>query len=296
VAVGPGDGTENPNDGRAATWGRPYEGQDLPDPHAANRAFWDASTPWWKEKEDARGLWRRAHLEPSRVLSAAEMPFLKNVRGKDVCVLGSGDNEAAFALAGLGGRITSVDISAERLAVAAERARTLGLQLTFLRADVTDLAALEDGRFDLVYTGGHMSVWVSDIRTYYAEAVRILRPGGLFVVSEYHPVRRMWLDADGPKPRHRYLDRGPYRYTSPEGLPTFEYHWTAADHIQAAVDAGCRLVKVDEHGDSVADEFWMAADLDGLPAHLLIVGRKHKAGNRKERKERKGKPGRKGKG
>ena len=133
-------------------------------PHEANQAFWDASTKWWKEREDQRGRWMKAHEDPALVLSPAEMPFLKDVDGRDVCVLGSGDNEVAFALTGLGGHVTSVDISERRLAVAAERARTLGLELKFLQADVTDLSALENNSFDLVYTGGHMSVWISDIQ------------------------------------------------------------------------------------------------------------------------------------
>src|ERR1043165_8709026 len=109
-------------------------------PHEANQAFWDASTGWWKEKEDQRGFWMKAHEDPALVLSPAEMSFLKDVDKKRVCVLGSGDNEVAFALAGLGGHVTSVDISERRLAVAADRARTLGLQLKFLQADVTDLS------------------------------------------------------------------------------------------------------------------------------------------------------------
>ncbi len=242
--------------------------------HEANRAFWDASTTWWQRREDARGLWQKACTDPSAVFSPAEMPFVQDVAGKPTCVLGSGDNEAAFALAGLGGCVTSVDISQRRLDVAAERARTLGIDVTFLRADVTDLSALATGMFDLVYTGGHMSVWVSNIGKYYGEAVRILKPGGLFMVNEYHPVRRMWLDADGAVPRHRYFNRGPYEYTSDEGLPTFEYHWTVADHIQAVVDAGCRIVKVDEYGEELDDEFWMTAELDKLPAHLMVVGMK----------------------
>lgn len=243
-------------------------------PHEANRAFWDASTDWWKEKEDQRGLWRNAHNDPSSVLSPAEMPFLKNVDGKDVCVLGSGDNEVAFALAGLGGHVTSVDISARRLEVAEERARELGIVQSFLQADVTDLSALEDNPFDVIYTGGHMTVWISDIYKFFAEAVRILKPDGLFVVNEYHPIRRMWLDGQGPVPRHRYFDRGPYRYTSDEGLPTFEYHWTVSDHIQALMKAGCSVVTVDEHGEHIEDEFFMEANLDMFPAYLLIVGKK----------------------
>jgi hypothetical protein len=103
-------------------------------PHDANRAFWDASAEWWRAKEDVRGLWRRAAAEPSCVFTPAEMPFVRDVAGKSVCVLGSGDNEAVFAFAGLGGVVTSVDISARRLEIAAERARTLGLTLSFVRA------------------------------------------------------------------------------------------------------------------------------------------------------------------
>ena len=245
--------------------------------HEENRVFWDASTNWWKEKEDRRGLWMRAHQAPSLVLSLPEMPFVKDIEAKEVCILGSGDNEVAFALAGLGGHITTVDISERRLDVAADRACKLGLQLSFLQADVTDLSALEDNTFDLVYTGGHMSVWVSDIQKYYAEAVRILNVGRLFMVNEYHPIRRIWLDADEEQPRHDYFNRGPYTYTSDKGLPTFECHWTVSDHIQAMVDAGCFIVKVDEHGTQIQDEFWMEADLEKLPAYLMIVGRKDRS-------------------
>src|SRR5262249_54035790 len=109
---------------------------------------------------------------------------------------------------------------------------------------------------------------------YYAEAVRILKPARLFVVNEYHPVRRMWLGSDGPEPHHHYCKRGPYTYTSGEGLPTFEYHWTVADHIQAVVDAGCCIVKVEEHGERIEDEYWMEVNLDKLPSSLLVVGKK----------------------
>ena len=97
--------------------------------HQSNQAFWDASANWWKEKEDHRGLWRKAHENPSSVLSLLEMSFVNNIEGKEVCVLGSGDNEVAFALVGLGGWVTSVDFSQRKLDIA--RASQLGLQLSF---------------------------------------------------------------------------------------------------------------------------------------------------------------------
>jgi ubiquinone/menaquinone biosynthesis C-methylase UbiE len=244
------------------------------DPHKANKLFWDASTDWWKQKEDDRGIWKKAHQKPSLVFSPPVMPFVQNVKRKEVCVLGSGDNEVAFAFVGLGGLVTSVDISQCRLEVAEDRARELGLELNFVQADVTDLSSLADHSFDMVYTGGHMSVWVSDIKKYYSEAVRILKPGSIFIVDDYHPIRRMWLDAHGLEPKHDYFKRGPYEYTDDEGLKTCEFHWTTSDHIQAVLDAGCALVKVEEYGQKVEDEYWLEVNLDKFPAYLLIVGKK----------------------
>jgi len=34
------------------------------------------------------------------------------------------------------------------------------------------------------------------------------------------------------------------------------------------------LVKVDEYGEAIEDEFWIRLNLDKLPAYLLIVGEK----------------------
>ena len=244
-------------------------------PHQSNQAFWDASANWWKEKEDHRGLWRKAHENPSLVLGPLEMSFVNNIGGKEVCVLGSGDNEVAFALVGLGGRVTSVDFSQRRLDIAANRASQLGLQLSFLQADVTDLSALASSSFNLVYTGGHVSVWVADIEKYYSEAVRILKSRGIFLVSEYHPIRRMWTGTNGKENScYNYLNRGPYEYRSDEGLPTFEYHWTVSDHVQSVVNAGCELVKVEEHDLQVEDEHWLEVNLNNFPSTLIVVGRK----------------------
>lgn len=43
------------------------------------------------------------------------------------------------------------------------------------------------------------------------------------------------------------------------------------------MDAGCFIVKVDQHGTQIQDEFWMEADLGKLPAYLMIVGRKDRS-------------------
>jgi SAM-dependent methyltransferase len=249
--------------------------------HEANRRRWDAGSASWAHHADTRGIWEKCHRDPSLALDPAELKWVSDVSGKSVAVLGSGDNQAVFALAGLGAKVTSVDISEQQLNVARSRASALGLQVDFVRADVVDLSSLRDETYDVVYTGGHVAVWVSDLCRFYGEAARILKPDGRLIVSEYHPFRRVWKDS----PSHlevgfNYYDRGPHRskvasdvlYTAPGELEQFEFHWTIADYISAILSSRCQLIHAEEFGDT--SESWEGAPVAGLPATLLLVGRR----------------------
>ncbi|MBV8088803.1 MAG: class I SAM-dependent methyltransferase [Alphaproteobacteria bacterium] len=249
--------------------------------HEANRRRWDAGAASWARRADTRGVWRKCHLDPSLALHRAELKWLNDVAGKSVAVLGSGDNQAVFALVGLGAKVTSVDISEQQIEIARNRAAVLGLSVDFLRADVVDLGELGDAAFDFAYTGSHVAVWVADLNRYYAEAARILKPEGLLIVSEYHPFRRVWRDCSTRlELACNYFDRGPHRFEAaqdvlwhePGELEQFEFHWTVADYIGAMLVSGCQLVHVEEFGDTC--EQWEGAPMAGLPASLLLVGRR----------------------
>lgn len=246
--------------------------------HRANQVRWDAGAEAWARRADSRGIWRKCHQNPSLALHPAELRWLSHIAGKEVAVLGSGDNQVVFALSGMGAKVTSVDISEQQLKFARERAAELGLDIRFVRADVTDISAFPSSTFDLVYTGGHVAVWVSDLQLFYSEAARILRPDGLLIVSEYHPFRRIWKECQ----EHlvvacNYFERGPHRYqvsadlfdTEPGELVQFEFHWTVADYLSAVLATGCELMHVEEFGDTV--EEWETAPLEGIPASLLLV-------------------------
>jgi SAM-dependent methyltransferase len=254
------------------------------DIHDINRRRWNAGAPSWARRADTRGIWRKCHRDPSLALHAAELAWLRDVAGKRVAVLGSGDNQVVFALAGLRANVTSVDIAEAQIEVAQQRAATLGLTVEFLRADVADLSAIGDATFDVVYTGGHVAVWVCDLKRYYAEAARVLKPDGLLIVSEYHPFRRVWRRSpDDLELGFSYFDRGPHRYevapdvlcAEPGELAQFEFHWTVADYITALLAAGCCLIHAEEFGDTC--ETWEGAPMAGLPESLLLVGRRRTA-------------------
>jgi SAM-dependent methyltransferase len=249
--------------------------------HEANRRRWDAAAESWERRADTRGIWKRCHLDVSLALHPDELQWLREVAGKHIAVLGSGDNQVVFALAGLGANVVSVDISDNQIEVARKRAAILGLQVDFLTADVTDLSALAAMTFDIAYTGRHVAVWISDLKRYYAEAARILKPGGLLIVSEYHPFRRIWSNSkNNLELGFDYFDRGPHRfetapdvlYPQPGELEQFEFHWTVADYLTAILASGCQLIHAEEFGDTC--EGWEGAPMAGLPGSLLLVARR----------------------
>ena len=250
--------------------------------HEANKKRWNVAAHAWAKMHDERGTWRTCHRDPKEVFTDTELHHLGDLRGKQVCVLGSGDNLACFALAGLGANVTSVDISEVQLEVAAERAKKLALDIAFVQADVCDLSALAAQSFHAVYTGGHVAVWVSDLPQYYREAARLLRNEGVFIVNEYHPFRRVWKQGvDHLVLHYDYYDRGPFQFQSnaeimgpnEDALTTYEFHWSVSDFINAIVGSGLTIIHAEEFGDHVGD--WEGAPLHGLPEFMLLVSKKH---------------------
>ncbi|MEI6520226.1 MAG: class I SAM-dependent methyltransferase [bacterium] len=245
--------------------------------HEANRKSWDAAASAGRGQVDNSKNWRACYEDASIFFLAEEMTWLLGISGKSVCVLGSGDNVAVFALAGMGASVTSVDISEEQLHIAAERAHEVNANINFIRADVTNLSEIPDNIFDLVYTGGHVAVWVSDLRAYYREAVRILKPGGKLIINEYHPFRRC-MQYDNS---YQYFNHGPFQfdnaedipYAEPGYLPSYEFHWTVSDFVNAVIDADAALLQLHEIGDEA--ECWESMNLAGLPRCLLLLAQKN---------------------
>jgi SAM-dependent methyltransferase len=247
--------------------------------HEANRRYWDWLSSEWKALRERDGLWRRCASEPELAFGGGALELIRDycgdLAGRDVCVVGSGDNYAAFALAGLGARITSTDISQRQLDVARERAQQLRLDITFVRADAAGLDPLSDADFDLVCSTNGFFVWISELGQVFTAVQRVLRPGGYYVFYDVHPFQRPWLDQVSPlEMQQSYWEVGPHR----DDDGSIEFTWTLGDLLNPLVEAGLMLRRVVE-SPAQDSRFWQGASYErGTEAGLLDWRQNPRAG------------------
>lgn len=241
------------------------------DMHESNRRHWDEAAERWESLRDEDGLWQRCPQEPELAFVGGLFGLIEevtgSVRGKDVCIIGSGDNYAAFALSGMGANVTSIDISNRQLEVAAKRANQLNLSITFVQADAARLESIGDSEFDLVCSSNGFFVWIADLQAVFDETYRVLRPGGHYVFSDVHPFQRPWEDQTMPlKVRKSYWDTGPFE---DDRSNTFEFHWTLSGVLNSAIASGFVLRQMQEH-PAQDSRFWQGGSyLPGTQESLL---------------------------
>ncbi|WP_324809261.1 methyltransferase domain-containing protein [Sphingomonas sp. LY29] len=107
--------------------------------------------------------------------------------GEKVLDLGCGDGTTAIPAAERGADVTGIDIAANLVEAGRRRAEAAGLvNIRFEEGDASDLAGVEDGRFDHVVTvfGAMFAPRPDDVAR---EMVRVTQPGGTIVMGNWIP-------------------------------------------------------------------------------------------------------------
>lgn len=107
--------------------------------------------------------------------------------GMAVLDLGCGDGTTALPAAERGADVLGIDIASNLVAAGNARAASAGLNtLRFQEGDASDLAGIEDERFDLVVSifGAMFAPRPDDVA---AEMVRVTKPGGRIVMGNWIP-------------------------------------------------------------------------------------------------------------
>ena len=170
---------------------------------------------------------------PTRDLAAADLrrqPF--RLAGAAVLELGCGTGLNTEWLVAGGAEVTGLEFSQGMLARARERLP--GARL--LQHDITAPLPLPDAAFDLVVETLVLE-HISDLTPVFEETARVLRPGGLFFLAEYHP--------------YRQLMGKQARFTDASGVerPVEAFVHTVPEYLNTAMAAGLRLVRAGEPGE-----------------------------------------------
>lgn len=178
-----------------------------------------------------------------RVLRAAGLPLA----GARVLELGCGTGRNTLFIAAQAREVLALDFSAGMLAQA--RARCAGMAVRFAQQDLRLRWPPADGTIDIALTNLVLE-HIEDLRPVFAEAARVLRPGGMFFVSELHPaMQRAGKQANFVDPA-----------TGTERRIDAHRH-DVADFVNCAIDAGLELRRLDE---------WRLAPADREPRLLTL--------------------------
>jgi SAM-dependent methyltransferase len=145
-------------------------------------------------------FWNNRFAAPQYIYGEAPNAFVAEMASQippgPVLCLAEGEGRNAVHLATLGHRVTAVDQSEAGLAKARRLAAARGVEIETLLANLENFT-IEPGVWaGIVATFAHLPPTIR--RKVHAEAMRGLRPGGVFILEAYTPAQ-LAFDTGGPK-------------------------------------------------------------------------------------------------
>ncbi|WP_230741690.1 class I SAM-dependent methyltransferase [Methanooceanicella nereidis] len=179
------------------------------------------------------------------------MRLLGDISGKAALDLGCGGGDYTVELARRGAKVVGVDISKVSLGIAHKKASMEGQDLELIMGSISDLGFLKGDRFDVVFSSTSMH-YVADIENAFRQVRRLLKDGGMFVLSVVHPfytAQYPLIDYAGADKyavfQLRYFNHAIREYIPPWSKYIEEgdgrcisYHYTVDDYFNALKDAG----------------------------------------------------------
>jgi SAM-dependent methyltransferase len=261
---------------------------------ASNRALWNE----WTAIHERSEFYDLESFKAGGVrLRDYEIEEVGDIRGRSLLHLQCHFGIDTLSWARLGAEATGVDYSERAVTLARSLAEELGLDARFVLANVYDLPEVLDDRFDVVYTSRGVTGWLPDLNRWAKVITHFLRPGGIFYITEVHPVALAMSDTPPPRPAYAYWERtapqsfpvaGSYADLTAEVSTPLEHSWNHAmsEIVQSLIDAGLTIELFREYPWCDWDLGFCAQHDDGLwylhddvggelPLFFALRARKH---------------------
>jgi SAM-dependent methyltransferase len=220
------------------------------DPHLAmNRELWDE----WTAIHEGSEFYDLASFREGGVrLRDYELEDIGVVADRTLLHVQCHFGMDSLSFARLGATVTGVDFSPRAVALARQLSDELGLPARFVESSVHDLPHHLEGEFDVVYTSRGVLGWLPDIRAWGEVVAHFVKPGGIFYITEVHPVALSMSDTPPPRPINPYWERtepqsfpvgGSYADLTAEVSTPLEHSWNHAisEIVQSLIDAGLTI-------------------------------------------------------
>lgn len=251
-----------------------------------NRTAWDLRTAVHMESP-YYGL--EAFKHGDLTLKPPELELIADPAGTRLLHLQCHFGLDTLSWARLGAEATGVDISPLSVNTATQLAEELELGARFICADVQGMGEVGDP-FDLVFCSYGVVCWLASLDAWAAEIRRNLRPGGRFVLVEFHPILEVLHPGKVSGTGRYFADGEPSSvhsmgtYTDPRApISYWEYRWqhTVSDVIAALIGAGMAVEELREYPycsyrlcdelDNFEDGVWKPSDIEGLLPYMFSV-------------------------
>lgn len=186
------------------------------------------------------------------------LPPLKNKRILD---LGCGTGRFSFLFEKENPlSVLGVDLSEQMLNIAKVKARNRGSKVKFIRGDISNSEIYNNQKFDFIFSSTTFH-YIKDLIGLFINIYNALEDKGVCVLSLMHPVytAQYPIDKNGAFPTDdewvvRYLDKSIRSYVQPwieyndniKNYLSTSYHHTIGDYLNAIIQAGFRIEKVEE--------------------------------------------------
>ena len=236
---------------------------------APNRAWWDERVAGHVDSE----FYDVARFrQGGSTLRPFELEEVGDVTGKRLAHLQCHFGLDSMSWARAGASVRGLDFSGPAVEAANGLARELGIDASFVQADVYDaVSALDGERFDVVYTGLGALNWLPDLPRWASVVASLLADGGFLYVAEFHPFTWIFADDDPIIELDYFHDPQGVSFDDDEqgsyadlDVPTrnnatVEWAHPLADVITAVLGAALRLELLSEHDYTLFPRF---ADLE----------------------------------
>lgn len=136
----------------------------------------------------------KSFLQGQSSLNSIELDLLGDIKGKSILHLQCHFGQDTISLGRMGARTTGVDFSDLAIDKAKSLANECQVEVSFICCDIYDLPNHLDSQFDIVFTSYGTIGWLPDLNRWAAIIARYLKPGGKFIMAEFHPV--VWMFDD----------------------------------------------------------------------------------------------------